>query len=103
MNSDWGWWAGCSSDLFDVGPFPTKEDAIEEAFAQDACAEIEIDGEWKRLVHYAECCGLHYDCDECGTVPKACDACVDYLDPEECGGTFAGCRNEGSVLRDYDD
>jgi hypothetical protein len=100
---DWGWWAGRSDDEFGVGPFTTKEGAVQEALDQLTYDEVEVDGEWRRVVYFAECRGLHYECDECGIVPKACDECVGFLPAEETAGTFTGCRNEGSILTGYDD
>ena len=99
----WAWWAGSSEEEFAVGPFPSKDDAISEALAQDCYEEVEIDGEWQRQVYFAECCGLHFYCDECGIVDNACDACRDYLTAEESAGTFAANRNDGVKVFGYDD
>lgn len=101
--NDWGWWAGRNDGHFDVGPFASKEDAIQEALDQGAFDEVQVDGEWCRVVFFAECCGLHYECDECGIVPEACDECMSYLGSDDSAGTFAGCRNAGSILMGYDD
>lgn len=102
-NDDWGWWAGRDEYLFDVGPCKTKGDAIKEALGQGSYEEVETKDGWRRLVCFAECRGLHYDCDECGTVPEACQECKDYLGPEESGGIFAASRNAGSQLFQYED
>lgn len=103
MSDKWGWWSGDAPDMFSVGPLPTKEDAVQEAIDTGAFQEVETREGWRRLVFYAECRGLHYDCGECGVVPEACDGCKDALDPEDLAGTFAQTRNEGSVFVDYDD
>jgi len=99
MDSDWGWWAGRDEELFTVGPCPTKEEAIKEAFDSGSYYEIEIDGVWHEVVHYAECCGLYFDCDECGIVPEACDGCKAYLSDDESASRFSDCRNWGIRAR----
>lgn len=98
-----GWWAGGSEESFAVGPHGTKDAAIEEALAQDCYSEVEIEpGVWKRRVFFAECGGLHYECDECGTVPKACGECVAYLYPDESASTFQWSRNHRFSDHDYE-
>ncbi len=103
MADDWGWWAGSDKSLFSVGPFPTKDDAIQEALGQGSFEEVETDAGWKRLVFFAECRGLYYDCEECGSLPEPCAECRDILLPEDLRSTFAQARNAGSVVMDYDD
>lgn len=99
-----GWWAGDSEEHFQVGPFATKHEAIDEAFFQEYFEEVEIEpGVWVRRVYYAEAGGLHFDCEECGIVEKACDECVNYLYPEEAASVFSWSRNDGYVDRKYED
>lgn len=85
-----------------MGPCETQELAIQEALDLGCYDEVETVDGWRRLVHFAECRGLHYDCGECGTDPEACDQCRAYGLEGSCG-TFNETRNEGSVLREYND
>ena len=98
---DWGWWAGRSDGEVSVGPMASKDDAIQEAVDQGDYEEVETPDGWRKLIHYAECCGEFYDCEECGTPPRPCDECSDYLSPDDLTTVFAGVRNAGHVLLEY--
>lgn len=98
MADEWGWWSGSNDEHFTCGPFGTKSDAIEEAVSQgDVYEDDEPGGIIVEYVHVIEAKGLHYDCEECGTVPEACAECKSCLSPEEYASKFTYVRNADCV------
>ena len=96
----WYWWAGRDQETYTQGPFDKKEEAIDEAFAQsDYEEEQAADGRWLARVYVAEHKGTEYECDECGTVDRACDGCAESLLREEARWYFKYTRNEDSITR----
>ena len=101
MHDEGGWWAGDCEELMSVGPFQTEQEAIQEALDGHYCDESEIDGKFKRVVFSLEAKGTYFDCDECGTVERACDDCLDWIDDGEF--KFLNVRNERRSIHDLED
>lgn len=91
----WGWYAGDSPESYQVGPFDTKQQAINEAQSAGYTTDFETESGWVRKVFFAEHCGTYYDCNECGSVARACKDCSDFMNWDEPRAYFTSTRNEG--------
>jgi hypothetical protein len=53
-NGEWKWWSGHDEENFALGPFDTRQEAIDAA-QHDACGEFQdVDDVWKVGVHLVE-------------------------------------------------
>lgn len=101
MYDEWKWWAGDNDEDFRVGPMDSREDAIQEALDQCVYDEVQSpNGNWSRVVYVMEARGTFYDCDECGTVERACDECQDYGDSPH--WFFKQTRNAAVTYHPYE-
>ncbi|MCB1419779.1 MAG: hypothetical protein KDJ74_12595 [Notoacmeibacter sp.] len=104
MSDKWQWWSGRDGETYTQGPFDTRDDAIDEAFAQDDIEEEQLpDGTWVGHVYVAEHAGTFYDCDECGRVEQACAGCRNSLLWDEPSFFFASTRSEERITRKLGD
>jgi hypothetical protein len=104
MTDKWQWWSGSCEEIYTLGPFETKQEAIEEALSAGVYEELEEPtGSWKAGVYVAEHKGTYFDCDECGRVKKACEGCVAYLSAEESAFYFSQTRNEDFCVLNFED
>ena len=97
MTDKWQWWSGMSDELYTQGPFASREIAIEEAFRNENVMEEQIDGTNIGHVFIIEARGTFFDCDECGVVEKACDACTSQYDTP--AFYFRETRNHERITR----